>query len=151
MNEAFFVPVIFLIFPFFWCFICYLISRFGGWHELAEKFEDNRQHEGQKFYMKSGGLSSGWPPASYNNMLNATVTASGFQLKVFPLFRVGHPPLFLPYARISECRAITRFFSRSVEIQVAQIDHKIYLMGNLGQSILIEWHKYHKRPMPQTS
>lgn len=87
-----------LYFAGFWIFISFLISLIGGWHELARVYAAEQPFEGEGWSMQDAGLRFF---TSYHNVLKIGANADGFYMAVFPLFRVGHPPLFIPWRDIS--------------------------------------------------
>jgi hypothetical protein len=99
------IPVAFaIIFPLIWSFVCLLISVMGSWRRLAETYRaGTRKPEGEKHSGVVGQLGL----ASYKFTLTVTIAADGFFLEVMPLFRPGHPPLFIPWRDVTE-RSTTR-------------------------------------------
>ncbi|MDO7845863.1 hypothetical protein Q5H92_05805 [Hymenobacter sp. M29] len=82
----------------FWCLVVKMLSLVG-WQRLAQ-------------YRLPRPL--GWPTRtigratvggiSYKNVLSAGAQAEGLTLEVLFLFRVGHPPLLIPWAAIGPVR-----------------------------------------------
>jgi len=92
------VIVLFTItFPLMWAGVCLLVSRFG-WSKLAAHFRTDITPEGQHFSMVSGRLAH----ANYSNVLTVCITPQGLYLSVMLLFRVGHPPLLIPWDAIQD-------------------------------------------------
>lgn len=73
-------------------------SRLGGWGAPAERFCCEESFTGQIWSFQSGRFRW-W--ASYNNCLTLGADPRGLYLGVFPLFRVGHPPLLIPWSELS--------------------------------------------------
>ena len=101
MSEPLFNPqwLWFLIpigFVAFWCAICGVISL-AGWSQLAPSFRaENINDVGplQSFQsMDVGG-------ARYSGAIVAGAWSAGLYLRVWPIFRVGHPPLLIPWSAI---------------------------------------------------
>jgi hypothetical protein len=90
-----------LLFPFlfigFWCAVCILFSRIGDWHKLARAFTASNSPHGKRFYMQSGSVGL----INYRSCLNVSVTPDGMFLSVPLIFKLGHPPLFIPWIVIS--------------------------------------------------
>ena len=110
MNDApppaFFVPLFLLLFAGMWCVISLIIS-FGGWNRLAVQFRapaDPAGPQGRRFGMQSGKI--GW--ATYSNCLTIHASPEGLRIAVWPIFRIGHPPLFIPWQAIQN--PVTRRF-----------------------------------------
>lgn len=93
--------LLFLLFPFFfvgmWVFVCFLLSLFGGWSRLAEAYRARAEFRGKKRYLQSGRLGL----TNYNSVLTVGANEEGLYLAVMPLFRVGHPSLFIPWYDIT--------------------------------------------------
>ena len=87
-----------LMFAALWTGISVLVSRIGGWHVLALRYRTSQPFTGQRFWMKSAGMRWG---ASYRSCVNLAATQEGMFLSVFPMFRIGHSPLFIPWSEIS--------------------------------------------------
>lgn len=96
--EPFSVPAYILLFIILWICVCKLISATGGWRILARDYRANSLFDGQKLWLKSATMRR-W--TNYNNCVNIGANKYGLYLSVLPLFRVGHPPLFIPWADIS--------------------------------------------------
>ena len=87
------VPLALLGFVGFWSVIVGLISLFGGWQRLARQYRDLDNYQGRKLRMRSGRLGA----SDYNGVLILGADFIGMYLAVSPLFRIGHPPLFIPW------------------------------------------------------
>jgi hypothetical protein len=81
-----------------------LVSLLGGWRRLSEFFPATNPPEGQRFRMQSGSV--GW--VNYSSCLTIYSNADGLYLSVMLPFRMGHPPLFIPWGEIHD--ATTRRF-----------------------------------------
>lgn len=90
-----------MIFAGFWCFVCFLLSRIGGWSRLAKRFAVDTPPAGKIFYGQSAQLSG---LCNYNGCLTIIVAAEGLYLRVWALFRAGHKPILIPWAEIRNPR-----------------------------------------------
>lgn len=84
-----------MLFVGMWCGVLFILSM-CGWHELAESFPAPSERSGKRFAIQSGKV--GW--VSYNICLTIYASTEGLYLSVWPIFRIGHPPLFLPWKAI---------------------------------------------------
>lgn len=85
-----------IFFPFFvgmWCFISFLISRLGGWNRLADIYPADGSGLGERYGRQSAKV--GW--ANYGSVLTIWTSESGIRLSVQLLFRLFHPPIFIPW------------------------------------------------------
>jgi hypothetical protein len=87
-------------------FICYMLARIGGWAALARKYRATSKPEGKRFDFQSGKIGT----VNYGSCLIVYVNDTGLYLKVFPLFRAGHPPLFIPWLEFSDLQEKTIFW-----------------------------------------
>jgi hypothetical protein len=87
-----------VVFPAFWCFVVWILSRASGWHRLAQRHAaGNRLVSGACH----GGVTGMVGVVSYRHVLTLHFNADGFFLEVMVLFRIGHPRLFIPWSEIS--------------------------------------------------
>jgi hypothetical protein len=80
-----------------WAGVSYLLSKFGGWSRLAEYYRFESDFAGERWKHQSASMRLG---VNYNNVLTIGVSSTGVLLEVLFLFRVGHPPLFIPWSDI---------------------------------------------------
>ncbi|AXQ30476.1 hypothetical protein D0B54_18120 [Solimonas sp. K1W22B-7] len=92
-NPALFLPA----FALFWCGICMLISRVGGWRALGRFYRLQGRFDGERWYLRSGSMGL----ANYNGCLTLGADAGGLCLAVLFLFRPGHPPLLIPWRDVT--------------------------------------------------
>lgn len=76
-----------------WSFVCVLLSSLGGWGRLAARYRTREAPAGTAFYSQYARLGL----TSYKATMNFHLTPRGFYMTVMPLFRPGHPPLFIPW------------------------------------------------------
>lgn len=93
LRAAF--PAFFVV---MWVATCILIARLGGWSGLAAAYRAAEPFRGRLWRFKSGALRRF---TGYNNCLTVGASEEGLYLAVLFLFRVGHPPLFIPWADIT--------------------------------------------------
>ena len=92
-RPALFVPLLASL----WVVVGFALSRIGKWHSLARRFRAAEKPNGKAFAFKSGQIGV----VSYGNCLNVTLAKEGLHLSVFFPFRIGHPPLLLPWTEVS--------------------------------------------------
>jgi|SRR5579862_3687430 len=76
----------------------FLTSFLSGWFGLARKYRANQSFEGERWNFQSAKFIFVF---GYTYLLTIGASAEGLFLSVFFLFRVGHPPLFIPWQDIS--------------------------------------------------
>ncbi len=113
-----------LVFPFFfagiWCLACYTISRLG-WSDWAERFRCDRQIPGKSYHGRSGRFSF---RGSYSSILNVVLGAEGVRLSVMLPWRVGHPPLLLPWSMVTGVEEKNYFFFRVLRVTISDSNRK---------------------------
>jgi hypothetical protein len=104
--------IAFLVFvPGLWCIVIAMTSLVGGWHELARFYRDERttfgveMETGKQFRWASLKLGPWYFPTNYSNCLTIRVDSEGIRLRVFPLFRILHPPLLIPWQDVVCCQS----------------------------------------------
>lgn len=80
-------------FPIMWCVVCLLLSHIGGWATLSDVYRDDANTAGEAHYMRSGEIGI----VNYSSCLTLRVSDAGLRLSVMLPFRVGHPPIFIPW------------------------------------------------------
>jgi len=85
----------------FMCFICFIISIMSGWFSLSRRFRTEDEPYGQiksvgpffyTVYMRFWG--------HYSSIIRMTAADDALYLSALFLFRVGHPPLCIPWKEI---------------------------------------------------
>ncbi len=79
-----------------WVLVIGLVSLLSGWSRLAQHYRDFDNYQGKKLHGKFGNF--GW--TSYGGVLILGANMQGLYLSVDILFRVFHPPLFIPWSDI---------------------------------------------------
>jgi hypothetical protein len=81
----------------FWCGVCLVIAFVGGWMDLAKAYRDHGSLADKpikSLYLQTGAVGE---MGGYRSCLTLRICESGLRLSVFPLFRPGHPALFIPW------------------------------------------------------
>ncbi|HTR40846.1 MAG TPA: hypothetical protein VMH87_04460 [Pseudomonadales bacterium] len=112
-------PVYFVVlFPFLfvgmWCFVSLAISMLGGWRRLAESFPARGEPSGKQFSMQGGKVGQ----ANYSGCLTIYSSPEGLYLSIMFPFRLGHPPLFIPWDAIHNVKTRRFLWVESVTFDV---------------------------------
>ena len=106
MNQAVFVVfivIVFLIvFPLFWSGIVYMISRLGGWSDLAKRYATQEPFSGTTFQMQSVTIGI---LGNYRSVVTIGASDDGLYLNPLVFYRPGHPPLLIPWDDIEPRQA----------------------------------------------
>ena len=109
--PPYFLPLFPVFFVAVWTFVCLMIGSVSGWMALAKRF--TRQSEpygdtrtaGPWFYSVYMRF---W--THYSSLVHITAADDALYLSVLFLFRIGHPPLRIPWSEIRCSR--TKYFWR---------------------------------------
>lgn len=95
--------------------ICLLIATVGGWRRLAVHYRRTSLIAGTTYWFQSAAMRR-WITASYGNCLVVTVNDEGIGLSIIFLWRLGHPPLFIPWPDILANQERWLFFFKRVRL-----------------------------------
>jgi hypothetical protein len=106
-----------VIFPLFWCFVVWMLSRFSGWHRLALRYPSgNRPVTGARHAGVTGMVGG----VSYRSVLTLHFESDGFFLEVMVLFRIGQPRLFIPWSEITERKPFPMLWWNATRLTVGR-------------------------------
>ncbi len=88
-----------------WCCACFAISFFSGWFTLSRRFRKQTEPYGETksagpFFLTVYTRFSG----HYSSVIRLTAAEDALYLSVLFLFRIGHPPLCIPWKEIKFSR-----------------------------------------------
>lgn len=100
-SQTLLIIAIVVAFPIFfigmWSGVCYLIGAIGGWQSLARKYETAKDTPlDQKFTSEYGKFGV----SNYKYTLTVGFSKSGLFFANNPLFRIGHPPMLIPWSAV---------------------------------------------------
>jgi hypothetical protein len=118
MHPAFFVAVAALVtFIVTMTIISSVCSLVSGWSKLAKSYPCETYVVGTTWRWQSAKLRKGM---NYNGCLTVTANAEGMRVSMWPLMRLGHPPLFFPWSDVSLSRQRDWFRSEYVRFTLAR-------------------------------
>src|SRR5947209_18003115 len=116
MNNPQTWPVIFV--PVFvalvWFGGMHFVAWIGGWKQLAVAYQFRGAFDGFRKRFISGELGGGLTavlPCNYGASLTLGTNPEGLYMAVVPLFRIAHPPLFIPWSDVTATTGRKLFFS----------------------------------------
>jgi hypothetical protein len=89
----------------------------SGWWELSRIYRATVSQNGKRFWFQSASMRMG---TNYGNCLIVGVNSEGIRVSVLFLFRIGHPPLFVPWPDVSMREKRFLFFFKQVELRFAK-------------------------------
>ncbi|GAB3524344.1 hypothetical protein [Emticicia fontis] len=101
-----------ILFGGIWSGVCYMISAIGGWQSLSKKYEAPKDtFVDQKFTDENGrfGLSN------YKFTLTVGFSNAGIFFANNPFFRIGHPPLLIPWREVKLVSANGMFLQLQID------------------------------------
>ncbi len=112
-----------ILFPIFfaavWCLACLQISWASGWRQLAKRYRCSDPVSGKTWRFQSAGMRH-HTPTNYGSCVKVTANESGIWLSVFFPFRLGHPPLFLPWSEFHAAQILRFYFFKRVRLTFPQ-------------------------------
>ena len=114
--AVFAVPLGIAAFVAFWCLICFIIARAGGWHALATRFPAGAQNPNgvQWFQWQSMELGA----SQYKGAVNVGIGPDGLYLSATALFKAGHAPICIPWSAMRGIKTDKRFWMTYYELSV---------------------------------
>ena len=116
-NPLWLLPVFPVFFVSLWCGIGFLISRLSGWAALANRFRLSFPFAAQKWIWQSARMRYG---TNYSSCLTVGADPMGLYLNIFPLWRIGHPSLLVPWPEVSVRRRIKILVFTYVELTLGR-------------------------------
>lgn len=116
-----------------WCAIGLLLSAIGGWKTLAKTYRTERPFPANTLRLRSGTMRRG---IGYHSALTLGSDAEGLYLRVFLLFRLGHPRLFIPWKDISVGQPGKNFFLPIQTLRLGPSRVPLTLRPDLVQRLL---------------
>ena len=76
----------------------YILALMSGWNRLSKRFRNKETFYGETWSFQSARMRS---LISFGSALTMGADESGLYMAVFPLFRLCHPPLLIPWSEVS--------------------------------------------------
>ena len=100
MNSALFLGVVTFALIFF-AAIGYFIAYVSGWSEAARAYPGSSYFSGTLLSFRSAACRR-W--THYSMCLVFGANQTGLYMAVLPIFRAGHPPIFVPWSEVTVTR-----------------------------------------------
>jgi hypothetical protein len=91
-----------------------LVYSISGWARLAERFAAGGEPTGKRFFMQYGVVGT----VIYGCNLTIHTAPNGFYLSVWLPFRIGNPPLFIPWQEVRNATTYPFWWFEMVEFDV---------------------------------
>lgn len=129
-------PIFFLL---LWFGVVGLLSAVGGWRALARRYAAvPAAREGEVHYLCTASLGPRLLPVNYRSCLTIEVQDQGLRLSVLAPFRFMHPPLFIPWTAVRDCREAGTVF-RHTAVTLDDPEARIRIWGRTGRAVREQW------------
>lgn len=116
-----------------WLAVTLVISAVGGWRALAACYRSDLPFTGRMWRFRPGMMGG---IVRYNGALTIGVNPAGLYVAAMPLFRPGHPPLFIPWPDIT-VGSQRRLLASFVVFQFRQAPNaSLWLYEKFGREVL---------------
>jgi hypothetical protein len=114
-------PIFFVLFAVFfaatWVSVLYVIAMVSGWNTLSKHFCLKGQFYGEQRPFQSARMRY---YVHFGNSLSVGADESGLYLAVFPIFRIGHPPLLVPWSEVAVISGERGFIFKKRELRLGR-------------------------------
>ena len=116
-----------------WIFTGFVVSLTGGWRNLGQRYRTDALPPGNARRFQSGRMRASM---HYNNALTIGSDGRGLFVAMPAMFRIGHPPLLIPWSEI-EAQSTRRLFGNGIRFVFLRVPG-VYLevSERLGQPLL---------------
>ena len=128
-----------------WCSVSLLLSVMGGWRQLAKRYTCSGTIVGTTWWFQSAGIHC-YVETNYGSCLTVKANNEGIGLSLLLPFRIGHPPLFIPWSEVEIGEVRRFFFFKRVRLTFPEepsvrIDISTRLAGKIQTAIGQNWFK----------
>lgn len=135
IDPPWLAPVLFaLLFVALWIAIVHAVGHQIGWPVLAQHYRATQPFAGVRVHVRHAQFGRRLL-GGVNNAINIGVNAQGIEIKMFFLFRINCPTLFVPWSDIRIGRG-KFWFMRYVELEFAKVPgSSLRIFGKAAQRI----------------
>jgi hypothetical protein len=131
--PAFPITIFLAFFAAFWCATSLLTGKMSGWAALGRRFSSTLPFPSQTWRWQSARMRWG---ANYKSCLTIGADPAGIYLSPLFFFRIGHPPLFIPWMEISNHGRRKILFIEVVDLELGREEHIPFMIrGRLADQI----------------
>jgi hypothetical protein len=138
LDPTWFVPLLILG----WFAVLAFLSFVGGWYELSQRYPDQRRMREKTFSFASMGLGRGFFPVNYKHCISVHIDPKGLAISVLLPFRIFHPPFFIPWSAVSECKQERFWFLSHRAVYVIEPQTRLLFRGRVAAAIGDYWQRY---------
>lgn len=101
-----------ILVPLIWIAVSLLAALLSGWLKLSAHYRTDRAPQGRS----SGYINATLGFVGYRRSLRIHTDADGLFLTVMAPFRVGHPPLFIPWRNVREAKLEKFLWKETIKV-----------------------------------
>lgn len=121
MNQLPAIPIgllVVVLYALFWCGLMVMIGRGTGWIALGQRYHIKSKFEGKCWRFQHAQFRWGM---NYSGALTVGANAEGLYVSTWPIFRLGHPSLFIPWSETRIEMKHSRWLGNYMEIQFPNV------------------------------
>jgi len=127
------LPIFIVLYILFWAGLLVILGRLSGWILLAQRYRATEPFEGKRWYLQHAQLRWG---INYSGCLTVGANPTGLYLRIWPMFRPGHPALFIPWAETKIEMKRSFWMGNYMEMEFTQVPRtKIRFRERLAKKI----------------
>jgi hypothetical protein len=116
-----------------WLFVCFMLSRVGGWEKLARAYRYDGRFSGECWRFRSCKMNG---YTNYNNCLTFGTNPAGLYMKMLPMFCFHHPPLLIHWSDIHVEKEKGMIFTY-MELTFSGVpDVRVRIISSLAEKLL---------------
>ncbi|TWU56386.1 hypothetical protein Poly51_22960 [Rubripirellula tenax] len=110
-----------LMIPFAWVFVSFLLARISGWSRLVKPYSAGEVSDGAFVADESARFRTATLGAiQYHSCVTFGINDTSLRMSMPFLFRLGHPPLVIPWDQIHRVEADNRLYSHRVKVSIGK-------------------------------
>jgi hypothetical protein len=126
-HQLYFVPAFGAYFIALWAIVGFVIGQISGWALLSRRFRDSAASHPYQWHFESARMRTLW--GSYHSVIKFGADETGLYMSVFLPFRVGHAPLFIPWAEIQVSSGVRGLLFKSRKLRLGRQESVPLLIG----------------------
>ncbi len=116
------ILVVLALYALLWCGTMVMIGRLSGWIALGQRFRAENRFHGKCWYFQYAQFR--WS-MNYSGALTVGADATGLYISIWPMFRLGHPPLLIPWPAIKIEMKRSFWLGDYMEVQFPEVPRTV--------------------------
>ncbi len=106
----------FLLIPIAWVLVSFVMARMSGWSLLAKHYAGGQFVSEETARFRTATLG----PIQYHSLITFGVNEQGLRMAVPLIFRLGHPPLVIPWSEMHRIELDNRLYSQRIKASIGK-------------------------------